>query len=464
MDEIIRLLMSMGKTKEEALEFVGKEMPKGGVDNVASNVLKPITRKVAGDFPLIGSRITDPTQTGQFGKYNLQALDPTDRYSLIRQSTEDQKLNWQKTLEFIREGGYSLSPLQKQNLNFNLGVLQRSKVVLKDIEKGLTSEGQNVEEIYQAFVKNKRFLGNESTGLSGEGNAILEFIEKTRGKLEDFTKTTKNQEQILKDQKAANDKRMKRLYEGRAYEGDVGMYRTLAGYHLPKLHEAGIINLDPKIYEAIKAGKYHHGGADFFAPDPNRVLQYHFGSKIFDDLDKAIDEAALKGGDIPLKGPEGMIKFLKDNDYLPFKVNGPANALDYLKPDELLERVKEIDDSIKTIKSGDSPFYKTPDQMMDRVMQEANDKKLYLESFQRTHPEKYKLYEKTQSEEPFFGLGDVGQSDPFGDLSDLTFPKDKGDLIKFPKKEIPFLTKMENQYTNMVKNKKENMPGKDNSL
>ena len=47
--------LSMGKTKEEALEFVGKEMPKGGVDNVASNVLKPITRKVAGDFPLIGS-------------------------------------------------------------------------------------------------------------------------------------------------------------------------------------------------------------------------------------------------------------------------------------------------------------------------------------------------------------------------------------------------------------------------
>jgi len=462
MDEIIRILMSMGKTKEEALEFVGKEMPKGGVDNVASNVLKPITRKVAGDFPLIGSRITDPTQTGQVGKYNLQALDPTDRYSLIRQSTEDQKLNWQKTLEFIREGGYTLSDLQKQNLNFNLGVLQRSKVVLKDIEKGLTSEGQNVEEIYQAFVKNKRFLGNESTGLSGEGNAILEFIEKTRGKLEDFTKTTKNQEQILKDQKAANDKRMKRLYEGRAYEGDVGMYRTLAGYHLPKLHEAGIINLDPKIYEAIKAGKYHHGGADFFAPDPNRVLQYHFGSKIFDDLDKAINEAALKGGDIPLKGPEGMIKFLKDNDYLPFKVNGPANALDYLKPDELLERVKEIDDSIKTIKSGDSPFYKTPDQMMDRVMQEANDKKLYLESFQRTHPEKYKLYEKTQSEEPFFGV-DIGQNDLFSDLSDLTFPKDKGDLLPFPKKEIPFLTKMENQYTNMVKNKKENMPGKDNS-
>ena len=353
MDEIIRMLLSMGKTKEEIAEFVGKEIPAGGVVN-KSNVLKPITRKIAGDFPLIGSRITDPTQAGQLGKYNIQALDPTDRYSLIRQSFEDQKLNWQKTLEFIREGGYSLSALQKQNLNFNLGVLQKSKVVMKDLTKGLTNEGQNVEEIYQAFVKNKRFLGNEKTGLSGEANEILDFIEKARGKGDDLTKTTKSQEQILKDQKAANDERMKRLYEGRAYEGDVGMYRTLGGYHLPKLHEAGIINLDPKVYESLKKGAYHHGGAEFFAPDPNRVLQYHFGSKIFDDLDKAIEEAALKGGDIPLKGPEGMIKFLKDNDYLPFKKNGPANALDYMKTGELLERVEELDKATDSIKKGDS--------------------------------------------------------------------------------------------------------------
>ena len=82
----------MGKTKEEIAEFVGKEMPSGGVVN-PSNVLKPITKKVAGDFPLIGSRITDPTQAGQLGRYNIQALDPTDRYSLIRQSIEDQQLN-----------------------------------------------------------------------------------------------------------------------------------------------------------------------------------------------------------------------------------------------------------------------------------------------------------------------------------------------------------------------------------
>ena len=47
MDEIIKLLMNMGKTKEEALEFVGKEMPTGGIDDVGSNIIRPITKKVA---------------------------------------------------------------------------------------------------------------------------------------------------------------------------------------------------------------------------------------------------------------------------------------------------------------------------------------------------------------------------------------------------------------------------------
>ena len=44
------------------------------------------------------------------------------------------------------------------------------------------------------------------------------------------------------------------------------------------------------------------------------------------------------------------------------------------------------------------------------------------------------MYQKDISEEPFFGV-DIGQNDLFSDLSDLTFPKDKGDLLPFPKKE-----------------------------
>ena len=67
-------------------------------------------------------------------------------------------------------------------------------------------------------------------------------------------------------------------------------------------------------------------------------------------------------------------------------------------------------------------------------MENANDKFQYLDSLKRTHPGKFKLYQKDISEEPFFGV-DIGQNDLFSDLSDLSFPKDKGDLLQFPKKE-----------------------------
>jgi hypothetical protein len=72
---------------------------------------------------------------------------------------------------------------------------------------------------------------------------------------------------------------------------------------------------------------------------------------------------------------------------------------------------------------------------MDRVMQNANDKFQYLDSLKRTHPGKFKLYQKDISEEPFFGV-DIGQNDLFSDLSDLSFPKDKGDLLQFPKDNL----------------------------
>ena len=182
MKTLIELLMKMGKTKEEALEFIGKELPTGGIDDVGSNILKPITKKVVGDYPLIGSRITDPTQQGQYGRYFLQTLDPKDRYNLIRQSIDDQKASWEKTLKFLNEGGYNtFSELQKQNLNYNLGVLQRSKIVLQDIKKGLEVDGIDVEDLYGSFVK-------ENKVLSTEGEDILEYLNKTKEKLEDSAK------------------------------------------------------------------------------------------------------------------------------------------------------------------------------------------------------------------------------------------------------------------------------------
>jgi len=433
MSKIIEFLKRMGMT-DEAIDALIKDVnvPKGGITTVP-NVLKPLTRKAAGDYPLVGGKIQDPTATGQAGKYKIQLLPLKDRYPLIRQSIDDQKENWTKTLQFLSDNQFTLSALQKQNLTYNLGVLQRSQIILKDLEKGLIADGLKPEEVYQSFVKNKRFLDNEHTGLSAEANEIIKQLSKTEEAARDLVKTTKSQDEILKKQKKENEKRFKELYEGRAYEKNEGMYRALAGYHLPKLHEAGIIKLDPKIYKAIKEGTYHHGGADYFAPDPVRVLRYHFGTKIFDDIDDVIQKTQHLN-EVPFKGSNGMIDFLKKNDYLPVKVEGPSKALDYLNTTEIKARIKEADEGIDLVKSGNSPFFKTPDQMMDRIMQTSNEKKQLLEAYERIHPEQFKLYQKKKTTQPFFGE-EISSDSIFSDLADIREPKDKAKVLKFPKKE-----------------------------
>jgi hypothetical protein len=136
MDEIIKLLMNMGKTKDEALKLVGKDVPKGGIDDVSSNILKPLTKKAVGDFPLIGSKITDPTSVKNFD------------FKSISESIADQETNWKKTFEFLREGKYNLSNLQKQNLNYNLGVLQRSKNTAKDLQKTINEQKAAPSNVY----------------------------------------------------------------------------------------------------------------------------------------------------------------------------------------------------------------------------------------------------------------------------------------------------------------------------
>ena len=419
---------------DEAIDALIKDVnvPKGGITTVP-NVLKPLTRKAAGDYPLVGGKIQDPTATGQAGKYKIQLLPLKDRYPLIRQSIDDQKENWTKTLQFLSDNQFTLSALQKQNLTYNLGVLQRSRIIIKDLEKGLIADGLKPEEVYQSFVKNKRFLDNEHTGLSAEANEIIKQLSKTEEAARDLVKTTKSQDEILKKQKKENEKRFKELYNGRAYETNDGMYRALAGYHLPKLHEAGIIKLDPKIYKAIKEGTYHHGGADYFAPDPNRVLRYHFGTKIFDDIDDVIQKTQHLN-EVPFKGSNGMIDFLKKNDYLPVKVEGPSKALDYLNTTEIKARIKEAEEGIDLVKSGNSPIFKTPDQMMDRIMQTSNEKKQLLEAYERIHPEQFKLYQKKKTTQPFFGE-EISSDSIFSDLADIREPKDKAKVLKFPKKE-----------------------------
>ena len=180
MDEIIKLLMNMGKTKDEALKLVGKDVPKGGIDDVSSNILKPLTKKAVGDFPLIGSKITDPTSVKNFD------------FKSISESIADQETNWKKTFEFLREGKYNLSNLQKQNLNYNLGVLQRSKNTAKDLQKTINEQKAAPSNVYDLeknlLDPNEPIMGGTQVKESYKKDELLPIDKKISDTEKQFNK------------------------------------------------------------------------------------------------------------------------------------------------------------------------------------------------------------------------------------------------------------------------------------
>ena len=193
MDEIIRLLMSLGKTKEEAIEFVGKtDTPKGGVDDVASNIIKPITRDLVGDYPLLGSRITDPmSQVGKGDPFaNVKTFDDLDAAvnkntaNTLEQSFADQEKAWAKTFKFLREGKFNLSPLQKQNLTYNLGIFQRTKNAIKNKPNLVDSNKAPVFDLKGNKIKNTdNIMGGEEIKFLEGGKKEFDNLFEADGKL-----------------------------------------------------------------------------------------------------------------------------------------------------------------------------------------------------------------------------------------------------------------------------------------
>ena len=62
MDEIIRMLLSMGKTREEIAEFVGKEMPSGGA-------AQRFPERAPGGSPSPWARVSPAQMTTKFSRY-----------------------------------------------------------------------------------------------------------------------------------------------------------------------------------------------------------------------------------------------------------------------------------------------------------------------------------------------------------------------------------------------------------
>ena len=383
MDEIIRLLMSLGKTKEEAIEFVGKtDTPKGGVDDVASNIIKPITRDLVGDYPLLGSRITDPmSQVGKGDPFaNVKTFDDLDAAvnkntaNTLEQSFADQEKAWAKTFKFLREGKFNLSPLQKQNLTYNLGVFQRTKNAIKNKPKVEITNKSNVYDLQKNLLDpNEPIMGGTQSQKPidklKEYNVDLKEGIKTLDKAEDISvgdilknedldnlfdkdgvldksavlrsvteSLQKNIDKKKKVKPVDENKREMTPDELEDFEMDIG-YDNLEAYSFDgTVGDGARILKEQKKYEAEMYDMYKTGKLDPEAGSISRA-RMNFLKKRLEEAEGSGDTRLISEDEI--FELEGLVKRFRKED-IEFKVNEqPERKLS----DEEIKELKDLTDN-----------------------------------------------------------------------------------------------------------------------
>ena len=374
MDEIIKLLQQL---------MARKPSPKGGIADTAAGIDfigKKLSKEQIGDFTIIGSRLTDASL---FRPFSIRNVGRDNRYMYMRDYADELQSNFESTLRFIQDNPeLRLTQAQKDNVFYNLGVYRRVNAEKSKLEKGYIDEGKNPEEIYKKTDDERPI----------EELPFVKVLERTNKTMEEFQKKVRETEDIFKppsaEELSAGQIRYNKLYNGPGYtSGNSSLYRGYGSSFLPRLHEKGIIKLDDEIYQNLKQGKHHYGGADFFAPDPIRIWRKHFGDDVFKKLDNFDPDN------------EDIFQWLTRNNVQPTNRVGPKNALEYMNSTEIGQRLADEAELLNKYKNpasqGDNAKYyymDKPDQRMERITYHGENIQGYETALQKMDPDAYNKY------------------------------------------------------------------------
>ena len=372
MDDLIKILQKL---------MAESPKPKGGIADTPAGVEfigRKLTKDEVGDFTIIGSKLTDAST---FNPFSVRNIGVENRYSLLREYGDDLADRFEKTITFIKNNpDVRLSQMQKDNILYNLSVYRRVVKEKDKLARGLTEQGKNVDDIFNNRVDN----------LPDEMLTLEQVLEKFQKNVADMQKKIKETEDIFAPETVSPERkqRLKNLYDGIGYDSpNSSLYRGYGSFFLPKLHEAGIIKLDDQIYNNLKEGKHHWGGADFFAPDPVRIWRKHFGNDVFQKLDNFDPDN------------EDIFNWVKRNNIEPIQKDGPKNALEYMTPTEIQQNLTDELSSFKKYKNpesagDDARFYYAdkPTQRMERITYHGENINELEKALQTIDPDSYKEY------------------------------------------------------------------------
>ena len=393
-----------------------------------SSVARMMTRKEAGNFTTIGSRVSNPFSNY---KYNVSAIGRDKHYFLIKQYENDIAKDLVKSLTYLIKNQVTLSSKQKKNLLDNYDMLKNLRKANDNSEEILIKDGKNPLDVYaaeQAKVKPSQ-LSSDLTEPAPDLFKDMEDLNKSMKDLDDAAKDIEtsgmglkqDMEKIMKlaedlkksaddpfDQvgKAERQEKLKWMNYGKGFWKDAPYNRAVARKLLLDLDKNGIIKLTDKVRDSLKNYDDLRGVPDELqVPDPIRVLREHIKpahssdmDTIFDILPQELDEyAAAQPGVF-----KELVKKLKD-DTKSWRT-GPddtwvkekkweikptiGEAEEYFTPTEFQNRINWEKETLNEIKTSESMWgnVNSADTAKRIKDQEKAIKKLE-EARIRVHPE-----------------------------------------------------------------------------
>jgi len=321
------------------------------------------TKKMRGDLPFINTKLSNPMTN----KMVLKGLDGTTEslYSQFRVELEAYKNGLEKNLKFIKENNIALSSKDKDNILYNIKMVNNLNNKVDQLADDLVTDGKEPQQIFDDFKKiqlDKRF------NLSEAKIAKDPLFQQSMDKIEKLIKEMKDIEsgQVAKVEKEI----AKQKYQGKGYGPNEGINRTLTRQFLADEIEAGRIETTPAIYNAMR-----EGGHPFI--DPIKVFRHHYGDDAFDTLGKYIDNNYPEFGSPGMRYP-GRFEFRKLG-LVPKNKKAPGKTYaHYSTASEIDAEIQSIDNLISDYQQGKSPMIRSKQELLEGIREQNKRRAQYV--------------------------------------------------------------------------------------
>ena len=300
-----------------------------------TNVAKMLTRKEAGNFTTLGSKVNNPVNLSQ---YAVPGITRDKRYYKLKEYEVDLIKDLIKSIRYIQDNGVKLSSTQKSNLKNNIDTLRSVQKDNIKSENALLKEGKNLYEV----LENQKAGSTPLSGIPGSSKAKSLFDE--MADIEKRTLEVKKMADDLVKMGAPKDDLMDIALKGMRTQRD-GTYRAIAREVLlrdPRLKLPEEIRKSLKTYADLNPSKRQTGA------DPIDLMKKYYGENM-QFLDEWMDDYPFGGWDNAQEAADKALKEIKDLKPL----DDASRTGDLFSADGTLNK----DEVLKTVIDSEAKFF-----------------------------------------------------------------------------------------------------------